>query len=107
MLLNKCDFWGRTTASREAMMNHYRTKVFPELVHRFRSRFGITIQLGYASLTQPAHTPYNHLIVKEFLTSLDKRPSAYITGNIGSCAAEAGLPSPRFSHQIALPPPQV
>jgi hypothetical protein len=53
-------------------MNHYRMRVFPDLVHRFRSRFGITIQLGYASLTRPAHTPYNHLIVKEFLTSLNQ-----------------------------------
>jgi hypothetical protein len=89
MLLNKCDLWGSTTASREAMMNRYRSKVFPEIVTRFRSRFGITVQLGYASLTQPAHTPYNHLIVKEFLTCLDKRPSTYVTGNIGSCAAGA------------------
>jgi hypothetical protein len=53
-------------------MNHYRTKVFPDLVHRFRSRSGLTIQLGYASLTQPAHTPYNHLIVKEFLSVLNQ-----------------------------------
>ena len=56
-------------------MHRYRTEVFPEIVNRFRSRFGITVQLGYASLTPPAHTPYNHLIVKEFLTSLNKRPS--------------------------------
>jgi signal recognition particle receptor subunit beta len=75
LLLNKFDLWGRTTASREAMMNRYRTEVFPEIVHRFRSRFGVTVQFGYASLTQPEHTPYNHLIVKEFLTTLHQRPS--------------------------------
>ena len=40
LLLNKFDRWRRTTASREAMIEHYRTEVFPELVHWFRSRFG-------------------------------------------------------------------
>jgi hypothetical protein len=75
ILLNKFDRWGRTTASREAMMHCYRTEVCPEIVHQFRSRFGVTVQFGYASLTQPEHTPYNHLIVKEFLTALHERSS--------------------------------
>jgi hypothetical protein len=75
ILLNKFDLWGRTTASREAMMQRYRTEVFPEIVNRFRSRFGVTVQFGYASLTQPEHAPYNHLIVNEFLTALNERPS--------------------------------
>jgi hypothetical protein len=75
ILLNKFDRWGRTTASREAMMQRYRTEVCPEIVHRFRSRFGVTVQFGYASLTQPEHAPYNQLILKEFLTALHQRPS--------------------------------
>jgi signal recognition particle receptor subunit beta len=75
ILLNKFDLWGRTTASREAIMHRYRTDVCPEIVHQFRSRFGVTVQFGYASLTQPEHAPYNHLIVKKFLTALDQRPS--------------------------------
>jgi hypothetical protein len=75
ILLNKFDRWGRTTASREAMMQRYRTEVFPEIVNRFRSRFGVMVQFGYASLTQPEHAPFNHLIVKEFLTALHQRPS--------------------------------
>jgi signal recognition particle receptor subunit beta len=75
ILLNKFDRWGRTTAAREAMMQRYRTEVFPEIVHQFRSRLGVTVQFGYASLTQPEHAPFNHLIVKEFLTVLHQRPS--------------------------------
>ena len=75
ILLNKFDRWGRTTDSREAMMQRYRTEVFPELVHQFRSRFGVTVQFGYASLTHPEHAPFNHLIVKEFLTALHQQPS--------------------------------
>jgi hypothetical protein len=75
ILLNKFDLWGRTTASREAMMNRYRTEVFPEIVSRFRSSFGVTVQFGYASLTQPEHTPYNNLVLKEFLGVLNQRPS--------------------------------
>jgi signal recognition particle receptor subunit beta len=74
MLLNKFDLWGRTTESREAMMHRYRTEVFPEIVNQFRSRFGVTVQYGYASLTHPEHAPYNHLIVKEFLIALNQRP---------------------------------
>jgi GTPase involved in cell partitioning and DNA repair len=73
ILLNKFDLWGRTTESREAMMNRYRTEVFPEIINRFRSSFGITVQFGYASLTHPEHTPYNNLILKEFLTALDEK----------------------------------
>ena len=75
ILLNKFDRWGRTTASREAMMQRYRTEVFPEIVNRFRSRFGVTVQFGYASLTQPEHAPYNDLTLKEFLAALYQRPS--------------------------------
>jgi hypothetical protein len=75
VLLNKFDRWGRTTASREAMMQRYRTEVLPEIVNRFRSRFGVTVQFGYASLTQPEHAPYNDLTLKEFLTALDQRPA--------------------------------
>ena len=75
ILLNKFDRWGRTTASREAMMQRYRTEVCPEIVNRFRSRFGVMVQFGYASLTQPEHAPFNHLTVNEFLTALHERPS--------------------------------
>jgi hypothetical protein len=75
ILLNKFDLWGRTTASREAMMNRYRTEVFPEIVNGFRSSFGVTVQFGYASLTQPEHTPYNNLVLKEFLGVLNQRSS--------------------------------
>jgi hypothetical protein len=75
ILLNKFDLWGRTTASREAMMQRYRTEVFPEIVNRFLSRFGVTVQFGYASLTQPEHAPYNDLTLKEFLAALYQRPS--------------------------------
>jgi hypothetical protein len=75
ILLNKFDRWGRTTASREAMMQRYRTEVLPEIVNRFRSRFGVTVQFGYASLTQPEHAPYNDLTLKEFLAALNPRPA--------------------------------
>jgi len=75
ILLNKFDCWGRTTASREAMMQRYRTEVLPEIVNRFRSRFGVTVQFGYASLTQPEHAPYNDLTLKEFLAALNPRPA--------------------------------
>jgi hypothetical protein len=75
ILLNKFDLWGHTTASREAMMQRYRTEVFPEIIHQFRGRFGVTVLFGYASLTQPEHAPFNHLTVKEFLTALHQRPS--------------------------------
>jgi len=75
ILLNKFDLWGRTTASREAMMQRYRTEVCPEIVNRFRSRFRVTVQFGYASLTQPEHAPYNDLTLKEFLAALYQRPS--------------------------------
>ena len=40
LLLNKFDCWGRTTASREAMMQHYRTEVVPE------SSTGSAVALG-------------------------------------------------------------
>jgi len=35
----------------------------------------VTVQFGYASLTQPEHAPYNNLVVKEFLGVLNQRPS--------------------------------
>jgi hypothetical protein len=69
ILLNKFDLWGSTTEPREAMMHRYRSEVFQEMVNRFRSSFGITVQFGYSSLTQRAHTPYNNLILKEFLAA--------------------------------------
>jgi hypothetical protein len=72
ILLDKFDLWGRTTESRETMMHRYRREVFQEVVNRFRSSFGITVQFGYSSLTQHAHTPYNNLILKEFLAALDQ-----------------------------------
>jgi hypothetical protein len=75
ILLNKFDRWGRTTESREAMMHRYRTEILPEIVHQFRSRLGVTVEFGYASLTQPEHAPFNHLIVNKFLTALHQRPS--------------------------------
>ena len=75
ILLNKFDLWGRTTASREAMMQRYRTEVCAEIVNQFRSRLGVTVQFGYASLTQPEHAPFNHLVVNEFLTALHQRLS--------------------------------
>jgi hypothetical protein len=56
-------------------MQRYRREVFPELVHQFRSRFGVTVQFGYASLTQPEHAPYNHLPLEAFLAALHQRPS--------------------------------
>jgi hypothetical protein len=70
LLLNKFDRLGRTTASGEAMMPHDRTEMFREFVHRFRSRFGMTVQFGYASLTEPKHALYNYLPMKAFLAAL-------------------------------------
>jgi hypothetical protein len=46
LLLNTFDRWGRTTASREAMMQRSHTEGFPEFVHRCRSRFGVTMPCG-------------------------------------------------------------
>ena len=80
LLLNTFDLWGRTTAAREAMMQRYRTEVFPELVHRFRSRFGVTVLYGYASLTQPEHAPDNYLPLKAFLAVLYRRVSPKMLG---------------------------
>jgi hypothetical protein len=77
ILLNKFDLWGRTTESREMMMTRYRPEVFPEIINRFRSSFGVTEQFGYASLTQPEHTPYSHLILNEFLAAL-KSEAVYV-----------------------------
>jgi hypothetical protein len=69
ILLNKFDLWGSTTEAREAMMHRYRGEVLQEVVNRFRSTFAVTVQFGYSSLTQREHTPYNNLILKEFLTA--------------------------------------
>jgi len=44
-------------ASREAVMQRYRTEVLSEVVNQFRSRFGVTVPFGYASLTRPEHAP--------------------------------------------------
>lgn len=76
VLLNKFDLWGSTTASREAVMQRYRTEVLSEVVNQFRSRFGVSVQFGYASLTRPEHAPYNRLTVEGFLTALNQRPPA-------------------------------
>ena len=73
ILLNKFDRWGSTSELRDAMMNRYRSEVFQDLVNRFRSSFGVTVQFGYTSLTQPEHAPYNNLILKEFLMAVDSR----------------------------------
>jgi GTPase SAR1 family protein len=73
ILLNKFDLWGSTTESREAMMQRYRSEVCQEVVNRFRSTFGITVQFGYASLTRPEHMPYNNLVVREFLAALEHK----------------------------------
>jgi hypothetical protein len=73
ILLNKFDLWGRTAAARESMINHYRSEIFQDLVNRFRSRFGVTVQWGYISLTQPEHAPYNNVVLKDFLTVLARR----------------------------------
>jgi hypothetical protein len=36
----------------------------------------VTVQFGYASLTQPEHALYNHLVVTAFLTALNQpRPT--------------------------------
>jgi predicted transcriptional regulator len=73
ILLNKFDLWGSTAEAREEMMNRYRSDVFHEVVNRFRSSFGVTVQFGYASLTHREHTPYNNIILKEFLMALEKK----------------------------------
>jgi hypothetical protein len=80
LLLNKFDLWGRTTAAREAMMQRYRTEVFPGFVHRFRSRFGVTVPYRYASLTQPEHAPDIYLPLKAFLAVLYLRVSPKMLG---------------------------
>lgn len=74
ILLNKFDLWGSTTESREAMMQRYRNEVCQEIVNRFRSTLGITVQFGYASLTHREHMPYNNLVVREFLAALEQKP---------------------------------
>ena len=70
ILLNKFDLWGRTAETRETMINHYRRGVFEDLVDQFRSRFGVTVQWGAASLTQPEHAPYNDVLFREFLMAV-------------------------------------
>ena len=56
-------------------MQRYRTEMFPEIVHSFRSSLGVRVQFGYASLTEPVHRPYNNATLKEFLTALHQRLS--------------------------------
>ena len=73
VLLNKFDRWGSTTESREAMMHRYRSEVCQEVVNRFGSTFGITVQYGYSSLTHREHSPYNNLMVREFLAALEHK----------------------------------
>jgi|SRR6266511_2740564 len=73
ILLNKFDIWGSTTEARDAMMNHYRSEVFQDMINRFHSSFGVTVQFGYTSLTQREHAPYNNLILKDFMMVLDRR----------------------------------
>jgi hypothetical protein len=70
ILLNKFDRWGRTAEARETMINYYRRGRFQDLVDRFRSSFGVTVQWGSASLTQPEHAPYNNVILREFLMAV-------------------------------------
>ena len=73
ILLNKFDLWGRTAEARETMINHYRRGVFQDLVDRFRSSFGVTVQWGSASLTQPEHAPYNNVVLREFLMAVARK----------------------------------
>jgi hypothetical protein len=73
ILLNKFDRWGRTADARETMINHYRRGVFHDLVDRFRSSFGVTVQWGSASLTQPEHAPYTHVLLREFLMAVAQK----------------------------------
>jgi hypothetical protein len=73
ILLNKFDLWGNTAASRDALMNRYRHEIFHDLINRFRSSFGVTVQFGYASLTQTEHAPYNNVILRDFLMAIDQR----------------------------------
>jgi len=73
ILLNKSDLWGRTAEARETRMNHYRRERFRSVVERFRSSFGVTVQWGAASLTQPEHAPFNNVILKEFLMAVARK----------------------------------
>jgi hypothetical protein len=70
ILLNKFDRWGRTAEARESMINQYRRGRFQDLVDRFRSSFGVTVQWGSVSLTQPEHAPYNDVLFREFLMAV-------------------------------------
>jgi hypothetical protein len=73
ILLNKFDLWGSTADVREAVIDRYRGKIFQDLVNRFRSSFGVTVQWGCVSLRQPEHAPFNNLILNEFLTVLAQK----------------------------------
>lgn len=70
ILLNKFDRWGRSADARETMLNHYRRGRFQDLVDRFRRSFGVTVQWGATSLTQPEHAPYNDVVFREFLVAV-------------------------------------
>jgi hypothetical protein len=73
ILLNKADLWGRTAEARETRINRYRRGRFQDVVERFRSSFGVTVQWGAASLTQPVHAPFNNVILREFLMSVARK----------------------------------
>jgi hypothetical protein len=73
ILLNKSDLWGGTAEAREAKINQYRRGRFQDVVDRFRSSFGVTVQWGTASLTQPEHAPFNNVILTEFLMAVARK----------------------------------
>jgi hypothetical protein len=73
ILLNKSDLWGRTAEARETRINHYRRERFQDVVERFRSRFGVAVQWGAASLMQPEHAPFNDVILREFLMAVARK----------------------------------
>jgi hypothetical protein len=73
ILLNKSDLWGRTAEARETKINHYRGERFRNVVERFRSSFGVTVQWGAASLTQPEHAPFNNVTLREFLMAAARK----------------------------------
>jgi hypothetical protein len=54
-------------------MHRYRSEVCQEVVNRFGSTFGITVQYSYSSLTHREHSPYNNLMVREFLAALEHK----------------------------------
>jgi hypothetical protein len=73
ILLNKSDLWGRTAEARETMITQYRRGRFRSVVERFRSSFGVAVQWGAASLTQPEHAPFTNVILREFLMAVARK----------------------------------